>query len=92
MLRQTGVVVTLDGEILQPGMPLLHADDLAAVRGWRFQRHCWVRDSRACLVKRTYGMAGQSARLMDLPRRISRARWWQRSGGVASTADEGALP
>ena len=27
------MIVTLDGEVHPPGTPLLHADDLAAVRG-----------------------------------------------------------
>lgn len=53
MLRQTGVVVTLDGEILQPGMPLLHADDLAAVRGMAFSRHCWCATAEPVWLKRT---------------------------------------
>ena len=33
MSRQSSVVVTLDGEVHDPGKPLLFADDLAAVRG-----------------------------------------------------------
>lgn len=95
MLRQTGVVVTLDGEILQPGMPLLHADDLAAVRGDGVFETLLVRDGRACLVEAHLQRLTQSARLMDLPEpdlprwrravEVATQRW------VASTADEGAL-
>lgn len=95
MLRQTGVVVTLDGEILQPGMPLLHADDLAAVRGDGVFETLLVRDGRACLVEAHLQRLTQSARLMDLPEPdLPR---WRRAVGVAtqrwvaSTADEGAL-
>lgn len=85
MLRQTGVVVTLDGEILQPGMPLLHADDLAAVRGDGVFETLLVRDGRACLVEAHLQRLTQSARLMDLPEPdlpggAARSRW-QRSGG-----------
>jgi 4-amino-4-deoxychorismate lyase len=33
MASQPAVVVTLDGELHDPAAPLLHADDLAVVRG-----------------------------------------------------------
>ncbi|OOK70451.1 hypothetical protein BZL30_6506 [Mycobacterium kansasii] len=46
MAGQTGVVVTLDGEILEPETPLLRADDLAAVRAMGSSRHCWCATAR----------------------------------------------
>jgi 4-amino-4-deoxychorismate lyase len=94
MTRQ-GVVVTLDGEIVAPGTPLLSADDLAAVRGDGVFETLLVRDGRACLIESHLQRLTQSARWMDLPepdlpqwrRAIDTAtqRW------AASTGDEGAL-
>ncbi len=67
MTGQTGVVVTLDGEILESGTPLLHADDLAAVRGDGVFETLLVRDGRACLIESHLQRLTHSARLMDLP-------------------------
>ncbi|OBA64777.1 4-amino-4-deoxychorismate lyase [Mycobacterium sp. 1100029.7] len=67
MAGQTGVVVTLDGEIHPPGAPLLHADDLAAVRGDGAFETLLVRGGRACLVEPHLQRLTQSAKLMDLP-------------------------
>jgi 4-amino-4-deoxychorismate lyase len=95
MAAQTGVVVTLEGEILAPGTPLLHADDLAAVRGDGVFETLLVRDGRACLIEPHLQRLTQSARLMDLSQpdlpqwrdAIEAAtRQW-----VAGGADEGAL-
>ena len=63
----TGVVVTLDGEIIEPGTPLLHADDLAVVRGDGIFETLLVRDGMACLVEAHLQRLTQSAKLMDLP-------------------------
>ncbi|OSC39116.1 aminodeoxychorismate lyase [Mycobacterium decipiens] len=89
------MVVTLDGEILEPGMPLLHADDLAAVRGDGVFETLLVRDGGACLVGAHLQRLTQSAKLMDLPVpdlpswrhaiKVATQRW------VAGTDDEGAL-
>jgi 4-amino-4-deoxychorismate lyase len=90
-----GVVVTLDGELLEPGAPLLHADDLAAVRGDGIFETLLVRDGRACLIEAHLQRLTQSAKLMDLPepdlsgwrRAIDLAtRHWMTTGG-----DEGAM-
>lgn len=95
MAAQTGVIVTLDGEIHPPGTPLLHADDLAAVRGDGAFETLLVRDGGACLVGPHLQRLTQSAKFMDLPepdlpnwrRAIDIAtREW-----VAGSADEGAL-
>ena len=67
MAGQTGVVVTLDGEVHSPGTPLLHADDLAAVRGDGVFETLLVRDGAACLVESHLQRLTQSAKLMDLP-------------------------
>lgn len=95
MADQTGVIVTLDGEIHAPGTPLLHADDLAAVRGDGIFETLLIRDGRACLVESHLQRLTHSAKLMDLPapelagwrHAIEEAtrRW------AAGTADEGAM-
>ena len=66
MAGQTGVVVTLDGEILDPGTPLLYADDLAALRGDGVFETLLVRDGKACLIESHLQRLTQSAKLMDL--------------------------
>ncbi|OBH86355.1 4-amino-4-deoxychorismate lyase [Mycobacterium scrofulaceum] len=95
MAGQTGVIVTLDGAIHPPDASLLHADDLAAVRGDGIFETLLVRDGRPCLVESHLQRLTQSARLMDLPEpdlpswraAIDAAtRQW-----VAATADEGAM-
>ena len=95
MAGQTAVVVTLDGEIHAPGTPLLHADDLAAVRGDGIFETLLVRDGRACLVESHLQRLTQSAKLMDLPAPDLRAggtrSTWPRGNGAAGSADEGAL-
>ncbi|MHA7653020.1 aminodeoxychorismate lyase [Mycobacterium sp. ML4] len=89
------MVVTLDGEIVEPGTPLLHADDLAAVRGDGVFETLLVRDGRACLVESHLQRLTHSAKLMDLsapdlPR-------WRRAIEVATrrwltqTVDEAAM-
>ena len=67
MAGHTGVIVTLDGEIHPPGTPLLHADDLAAVRGDGIFETLLVRDGGACLVEAHLQRLTQSAKLLDLP-------------------------
>ena len=95
MAGQTGVIVTLDGEIHPPGTPLLHADDLAAVRGDGVFETLLVRDGAACLVESHLQRLTQSAKLMDLPEPDLPS--WRRAIEVATrqwaagTADEGAL-
>jgi 4-amino-4-deoxychorismate lyase len=95
MADETGVILTLDGKTHPPGTPLLHADDLAAVRGDGIFETLLVRDGRACLVGSHLQRLTQSARMMDLPepdlpswrRAIEEAaRQW-----AAHTAEEGAM-
>lgn len=67
MASQPGVVVTLDGELHDPSVPLLHADDLAAVRGDGIFETLLVRDGSPCLLEAHLGRLTQSARMTDLP-------------------------
>ena len=67
MASEPGVVVTLDGQLQDPRTPLLHADDLAVVRGDGIFESLLVRDGRPCLLEAHLGRLTQSARLMDLP-------------------------
>jgi 4-amino-4-deoxychorismate lyase len=95
MTGQMGVIVTLDGAIHPPGTPLLHADDLAAVRGDGIFETLLVRDGMACLVESHLQRLTQSAKFMDLPEPDLAS--WRRAIDVATqqwaanTADEGAL-
>ena len=95
MAGQKGVIVTLDGKMHPPGTPLLHADDLAAVRGDGAFETLLVRDGRACLVETHLQRLTQSAKLMDLPEPDLVS--WRRAIDVATRewaagpADEGAL-
>lgn len=74
MAGDPGVVVTLDGQLQDPRTPLLHADDLAVVRGDGIFESLLVRDGRPCLLEAHLGRLTQSARLMDLPE-PDLARW-----------------
>ena len=67
MASEPGVVVTLDGELHDPAVPLLFADDLAAVRGDGIFETLLVRDGRPCLLEAHLGRLTQSARMTDLP-------------------------
>jgi 4-amino-4-deoxychorismate lyase len=95
MADQTHVIVTLDGETHPPGTPLLHADDLAAVRGDGIFETLLVRNGGACLVGPHLQRLTQSAKMMDLPEPDlpswrhaieEAARQW-----AAGTDDEGAM-
>ena len=61
------VVVTLDGVVHDPDAPLLHADDLAAVRGDGIFETLLVRDGRACLVESHLRRLAASAKSLQLP-------------------------
>ena len=67
MASEPAVVVTLDGEMRDPQAPLLHADDLAAVRGDGVFESLLVRDGRPCLLEAHLGRLAQSAQMTDLP-------------------------
>lgn len=90
-----GVVVTLDGEVLDSGTPLLHADDLAAVRGDGVFETLLVRDGKACLVESHLQRMAHSAKLMDLPEpdlpQWRRAIELATEQWLAATADEAAM-
>ncbi len=61
------MLVTLDGQIRDPDAPLLHADDLAAVRGDGVFETLLVRDGRPCLLEAHLNRLTQSAKMLDLP-------------------------
>lgn len=67
MAGEPGVVVTLDGRLHDPAAPLLHADDLAVVRGDGVFETLLIRDGRPCLLDAHLARLTQSARLIDLP-------------------------
>src|SRR3954454_725533 len=90
-----GVVVTLDGELHDPAAPLLHADDLAVVRGDGIFESLLVRDGRPCLLEAHLGRLTQSARMTDLPP-PDLPRWRAAAATAASTwtaqgGDEGVM-
>jgi len=95
MSGQSSVVVTLDGEVRDPGQPLLFADDLAAVRGDGVFETLLVRDGGACLVEFHLRRLTGSARMVDLPEPDAAA--WRRAIEIAvgrwtaATHDDGAL-
>lgn len=67
MAGELGVVVTLDGRLHDPAAPLLHADDLAAVRGDGVFETMLIRDGGPCLLEAHLSRLTQSARMIDLP-------------------------
>ncbi|MFV0496235.1 aminodeoxychorismate lyase [Mycobacterium sp.] len=89
------MVVTLDGEIVDPGTPLLCADDLAAVRGDGVFETLLIRDGTACLIESHLQRLTQSAAMMDLP--VPDLAGWRRAIDLATrrwveaTGDEAAL-
>lgn len=90
-----GVIVTLDGETHPPGAPLLHADDLAVVRGDGIFETLLVRAGRACLVEAHLQRLTHSAKAMDLP--APDLAGWRKAIGeatrrwAAGSAGEGAM-
>ncbi|MCV7055745.1 aminodeoxychorismate lyase [Mycolicibacterium gilvum] len=90
MADHPGVLVTLDGRLHDPEVPLLHADDLAAVRGDGIFETLLVRDGRPCLLDAHLNRLAHSAQMVDLPEPDA-ARWrtavdaavhaWLDSGG-----------
>ncbi|MBB2990742.1 4-amino-4-deoxychorismate lyase [Mycolicibacterium iranicum] len=90
-----GIVVTLDGRLHDPDVPLLHADDLAAVRGDGIFETLLIRDGRPCLLEAHLGRLAHSAQMLDLP--TPDADRWRAAVDVAVRAwlatggDEGVL-
>ncbi|MDT5012179.1 MAG: 4-amino-4-deoxychorismate lyase [Mycobacterium sp.] len=89
------VVVTLDGTFHDLQTPLLHADDLAAVRGDGIFETLLVRDGRPCLLDAHLQRLTQSAELMDL-RSPDPEAWHAASASAAArwaarTPDEGVM-
>ncbi|WP_197375504.1 aminodeoxychorismate lyase [Mycolicibacterium baixiangningiae] len=91
MASGPGVVVTLDGALHDAQTPLLHADDLAAVRGDGIFETLLIRDGRPCLLEAHLGRLTHSARLMELPAPdLERWRSAVSSAVQCWTADGGA--
>ncbi|MCV7171766.1 aminodeoxychorismate lyase [Mycobacterium manitobense] len=67
MGSQPSVVVTLDGTRHDPHAPLLHADDLSAVRGDGIFETLLIRDGAPCLLEAHLARLTQSAKMTDLP-------------------------
>ncbi|HEX7321624.1 MAG TPA: aminodeoxychorismate lyase [Mycobacterium sp.] len=74
-------IVTLDGGLVSPEIPLLYADDLAALRGDGVFETLLVRDGAACLLDAHLRRLTNSAGLMDLPAPDLPA--WRRAVDVA---------
>ena len=95
MASQPAVLVTLDSELHDPQAPLLHADDLAAVRGDGIFETLLIRGGRPCLLESHLGRLTQSATMMDLP--APELPRWRAAVGVAvqrwlaDGGDEGVL-
>ncbi|MEO6793017.1 MAG: aminodeoxychorismate lyase [Mycobacterium sp.] len=60
-------IITLGGGPVNPDTPLLHADDLAALRGDGVFETLLVRDGAACLLEAHLQRLARSAELMELP-------------------------
>lgn len=67
------ILVTLDGAVLDPDVPLLHADDLAAVRGDGVFETLLVRGGKARCVGLHLERLARSAAALDLPAPDERA-------------------
>lgn len=95
MAGETGVIVTLDGEMHPPGTPLVHADDFAVIRGDGIFESLLIRDGAACQVESHLRRLTQSAKSMDLP--LPDLCAWRRAIGMATrqwtaqTVGEGAM-
>ena len=76
------MIVTLDGEVHPSDAPLLHADDLGAVRGDGVFETLLVRDGSPCLLEAHLHRLAQSAGLLDLP--APDLSGWRRAIGVAA--------
>lgn len=62
------VLVTVDGVVRDPDAPVVHADDLAAVRGDGVFETILVRDGAACTLEPHLARLARSAEALDLPR------------------------
>ena len=61
------VLVTLDGVVRDPDVPLVHADDLATVRGDGVFETVLIRGGVACTVELHLARLARSAETLDLP-------------------------
>lgn len=84
------LLIALDGTVLDPDTPFLHADDLAAVRGDGIFETLLIRDGRARCVTLHLQRLARSAHILGLPRPdadawrtaidVAEAEWTTRHG------------
>ncbi|WP_396919051.1 aminodeoxychorismate lyase [Mycolicibacterium sp.] len=67
MASQPAVLITLDGQFHDPNAPLLHGDELGAVRGDGIFETLLIRDGRPCLLEAHLARLTHSAAMLDLP-------------------------
>lgn len=77
------IAVTLDGDLVAPGSPVLHADDLLVTRGDGVFETLLVRGGRPCLLTAHLDRLAGSAAIIGLPE-PDPARW--RSATAAALA------
>ncbi|MFT4088001.1 MAG: aminodeoxychorismate lyase [Gordonia sp. (in: high G+C Gram-positive bacteria)] len=87
----TTILVSGDGELLDPAAPTLYADDFGVLRGDGVFETLLVRDGRARGVARHLARLADSASILDLPEpdpaalsraiRVAEAEWAARSDG-----------
>ncbi|KIQ18902.1 aminodeoxychorismate lyase [Rhodococcus sp. MEB064] len=75
------VVVTLDGVVQDPTAPVLHADDLGAVRGDGVFETILIRDGKACRLDAHLARLASSADMLDLDEPDAEA--WRAAVSVA---------
>lgn len=77
------ILVSLNGTVLDPDAPFLHADDLAAVRGDGIFETLLIRDGRARCVSLHLERLARSAEMLELDK--PDADVWRRAIDVAAT-------
>lgn len=74
MATRSEIVVTLDGEVIEPGRPIVYADDPMFARGDGVFETLLVRGARACLLDAHLARLARSAAITGLPA-PDLARW-----------------
>jgi 4-amino-4-deoxychorismate lyase len=74
MTHRPGIVVTLDGDVIPEGAPVLHADDAIVTRGDGVFETLLVRNGRPCLLGAHLDRLAGSAAITGLPE-PDLARW-----------------
>lgn len=82
-------VVSLDGSVRDPDTPLLHADDLGAVRGDGCFETMLVRQGRPLKARAHLNRLRRSAAMLELPEPVDEA-WWAAATKAATLFAEAA--